>query len=114
VALVLNYRRQRHLELDETGRRDQVRLYVERFGAAAAQLGGDQASVRLAGVYAMAALADEWEEQRQQCIDVLCGYLRLPYAGDPAVGHPDAVTVRTAPLRGRSRTAHRNYDLPVR
>lgn len=27
----------------------------------------------------MAALADTWEIHRQQCIDVLCGYLRLPY-----------------------------------
>ena len=27
----------------------------------------------------MAALADEWDEQQQQCIDVLCAYLRLPY-----------------------------------
>ena len=94
VALVVNFRRQQILEVDEAGRRDQIRLYVERFGAAAAQLGGEQAPVRLAGVYAMAALADEWIVQRQQCIDVLCGYLRLPYVGDPAPGHPDTVTVQ--------------------
>jgi hypothetical protein len=34
--------------------------------------------VRLAGVYAMARLADDWEDQRQTCIDVLCAYLRMP------------------------------------
>jgi hypothetical protein len=42
--------------------------------------------VRVSGVYAMAAVADESSTfaHRQQCIDVLCGYLRLPY--DPADG----------------------------
>lgn len=92
VALVVNYRRQLHLERDEAGRRDQIRLLTERFGAAAAQLGGEQAAVRLAGVYAMSALADEWADQRQQCVNVLCGYLRLPYSGEQPPGHPHTVT----------------------
>jgi hypothetical protein len=26
----------------------------------------------------MAALADDWEENRQTCVDVLCAYLGLP------------------------------------
>ncbi|MEC3957520.1 pentapeptide repeat-containing protein [Nocardia sp. CDC153] len=72
VALVVAYRRQRDIE---QGR------FVERFGAAAAQLGASQVAVRIAGVYAMAGVANESkEQQRQQCIDVLCGYLRLPYS----------------------------------
>ncbi|MGW6123084.1 pentapeptide repeat-containing protein [Nocardia sp. NPDC055165] len=71
VALVIAYRRQRDLE---QGR------FVERFGAAAAQLGTTDVAVRIAGVYAMAGAADESEGlRRQQCIDVLCGYLRLPF-----------------------------------
>ncbi|MBF6150274.1 pentapeptide repeat-containing protein [Nocardia nova] len=71
VALVIAYRRQRDVE---QGR------FVERFGAAAAQLGATDVAVRLAGVYAMAGVADESDGlRRQQCIDVLCGYLRLPY-----------------------------------
>src|SRR5664279_2640916 len=70
VALVVAYRRQRDAELAR---------FDERFAAAAAQLGAPTAAERLAGVYAMAALADAWEIHRQQCIDVLCGYLRLPY-----------------------------------
>jgi hypothetical protein len=54
---------------------------VERFGAAAAQLGGQDVAVRIARVYAMAGVADESTGlRRQQCIDVLCGYLRLPYS----------------------------------
>jgi hypothetical protein len=32
----------------------------------------------------MAGLADDWEENRQTCVDVLCAYLRMPY--EPAPG----------------------------
>ncbi|WP_280381426.1 pentapeptide repeat-containing protein [Nocardia wallacei] len=79
VALVIAYRRQRDLE---QGR------FVERFGAAAAQLGAADVAVRIAGVYAMAGVADESDSmRRQQCIDVLCGYLRLPYMPELGVNH---------------------------
>jgi uncharacterized protein YjbI with pentapeptide repeats len=86
VALVVAYRRQRDLE---QGR------FVERFGAAAAQLGDTDAAVRIAGVYAMAGVADESRDsaRRQQCIDVLCGYIRLPY--DPNQGSNDRSEVVT-------------------
>ncbi|MFD3931747.1 pentapeptide repeat-containing protein [Streptomyces sp. NPDC058614] len=57
---------------------------ADRYTTAAEQLGHEQAAVRLAGVYALARLADDWEEQRQVCIDVLCAYLRMPYDPDPA------------------------------
>jgi uncharacterized protein YjbI with pentapeptide repeats len=58
-----------------------------RFATAAGQLGHASAAVRLAGVYAMAALADDWhtandDVQMQVCIDVLCAYLRIPYDPD--------------------------------
>ncbi|MFV0406960.1 MAG: hypothetical protein ACK5LN_09100 [Propioniciclava sp.] len=71
--------------------REAVRVHVDRlsrmrdrFTAAAGQLGGDSAAVRLAGVYAIAALADEWlasgdhrsRAEAQMCIDILCGYFR--------------------------------------
>ena len=60
------------------------RTLNERFAAAAGQLGSDKPpEVRLAGVYAMAGLADDWPENRQTCVDVLCGYLRMPYEPDP-------------------------------
>lgn len=57
------------------------RFLTEQFGGAADQIGSDEPAVRLAGIYAMAALADKWEEQRQQCVDVLCAYMRLPPRG---------------------------------
>ena len=85
VALVVAYRRQRHTEVDDAGRRS-------RYTSAASQLGDPQPAVRLAGVYAMANLADEWAEQRQQCVDVLCAYLRLSWARDPTHLEPNTTT----------------------
>ena len=78
-------------QLDKTlaAQREQLdstltRMLNERFATAAGQLGGDKpTAVRLAGVYAMAALADDWPKNRQTCVDVLCAYLRLPYDPDP-------------------------------
>jgi uncharacterized protein YjbI with pentapeptide repeats len=77
VALTVSYRKQDHGEAAE--HRENTKLFNERFGKAAEQLGSDKAAVRLAGAYAMAGLADDWEDGRQTCIDVLCAYLRSPY-----------------------------------
>lgn len=63
--------------------RNGVRLLNERFAKASEQLGSEKAAVRLAGVYAMAGLADDWREGRQTCIDVLCAYVRMPYTPPP-------------------------------
>ncbi|MEE3918606.1 hypothetical protein V2I01_09150 [Micromonospora sp. BRA006-A] len=63
------------VETDRNG----IRLFNERFAKASEQLGSDKAAVRLAGVYAMAVLADDWRDGRHTCIDVLCAYLRMPY-----------------------------------
>ena len=57
------------------------------------------AAVRSAGVYAMAGLADDWEANRQTCVDVLCAYLRMPYEPDPGRGCPRR---RTACLPGQA------------
>jgi uncharacterized protein YjbI with pentapeptide repeats len=102
VALVTAYRRQRVAEFaqeladraqelaDRAEDREAARLFNERFGEAAGQLGHDNAAVRLAGVYAMARLADDWPAQRQTCVDVLCAYLRMPYQPDPGPDAPPA------------------------
>lgn len=63
--------------------RNGVRLFNERFAKASEQLGSEKGAVRLAGVYAMAGLADDWREGRQTCIDVLCAYIRMPYTPPP-------------------------------
>jgi uncharacterized protein YjbI with pentapeptide repeats len=71
-------------QLDRTLDEQRTRTLNERFATAAGQLGSDKPpEVRLAGVYAMAGLADDWPENRQTCVDVLCGYLRMPYEPDP-------------------------------
>jgi hypothetical protein len=80
VALVMLYRRQKDSERAH---------FAQRFGAPSTQLGDSDTAVRIAGVYAMAAAADESPvfTRRQQCIDVLCGYLRLPYEPDSGSNH---------------------------
>ncbi|MFI6225354.1 pentapeptide repeat-containing protein [Nocardia salmonicida] len=86
VALVIAYRRQRDVEQSR---------FVERFGAAAAQLGATDVAVRIAGVYAMAGVADESDGfRRQQCIDVLCGYLRLPYSPELGANHQSKLVLK--------------------
>jgi hypothetical protein len=84
VALVVAYRKQRIGEVAEA--RERVKVLNERFASACSQIGHEKPTVRLAGIYAMASLADEWLEQRQVCIDVLCAYLRIPYG--PALDSP--------------------------
>ena len=86
VALIVAYRRQKIAEADSA--HDRTRVFNERFTAIAAQLGDVQPAVRLAGVHAMAGLADDWKANRQTCIDVLCAYLRLPYEPDPGEQAP--------------------------
>lgn len=60
-----------------------LQLLNDRFGTAADKIGHSAPATRLAGLYAIASLADDWKEQRQTCIEVLCAYLRLPYEPDP-------------------------------
>ena len=73
-------------QLDRTLAQQRDRTLNERFATAADRVGSDKSAVQLAGVYAMAGLADDWPENRQTCVDVLCAYLRLPYDPDPGNG----------------------------
>ncbi|MCX4094274.1 pentapeptide repeat-containing protein [Nocardia sp. alder85J] len=101
VGLVVAYRRQRDAE---RGR------FAELFGAAARQLGDPDAAVRMAGVYAMAGVADEFATpgRRQQCIDVLCGYLRLPYEPESGASH---LAARTETSAAEGTTTELKYQL---
>jgi hypothetical protein len=53
---------------------------AKRYQDASAQLGHSAAAVRLAGSYALARLADDWPDERQRCVNVLCAYLRMSWA----------------------------------
>lgn len=71
VALVIAYRKQRGTE---EGR------FMASLENAARQMGAIEPTAQFAGIYALASLADESDQERKQkCVDVLCGYLRLPY-----------------------------------
>ncbi|MBG0741819.1 hypothetical protein IV500_20920 [Paeniglutamicibacter antarcticus] len=110
VALVVAYRRQLGIEQSR---------FVERFGAAANQLGSADVAVRLAGVYAMAGVADEARSihERQQCVDVLCAYLRLPYSPELGANHETERQHKMPGREGEENTHHflyRQNDKEVR
>jgi len=80
---------EQRMQLDRTLAEQRTRTLNERCATAAEHLGSDKPTVRLAGVYAMAGLADDWQENRQTCVDVLCAYLRIPYEPDPGQDAPE-------------------------
>lgn len=91
VALALTGRRQwstenanRVTEHDATERRA-----TELYAKAAEQLGSDKAPVRLAGLYALERLANTHPGQCQTITNVLCAYLRMPFAPDDEPAMPN-------------------------
>jgi uncharacterized protein YjbI with pentapeptide repeats len=97
-ALYLAARRQRAQELELDLRREEVRArdldaaerrIMESYTKAADQLGSEKAPVRLAGMYALVRLADDHPQHRQLVIDLLCAYLRMPFAvSEQEAGQP--------------------------
>lgn len=76
-------RRQAERHFQKTHDRESVGALRGRYTTAAEQLAHDSAAIRLAGVYAIVALADDWhlhgsDDERQVCIDLLLAYLRTP------------------------------------
>ena len=106
-------------QLDRTLAEQRTRTLNERFATAAEQLGSDKPAVRLAGVHAMAGLADDWPENRQTCVDVLCAYLRMPYEPDPGQDAPEPQRLAFRAMREvrhtviRVITAHLKRDAAV-
>lgn len=80
VALTVAYRKQRDGEIAEY--REDTKAFADRLTRSVDQLGSPEYAVRIGGIYGLAELADEWEDGRQMCIDILCAYLRLPYEPD--------------------------------
>jgi uncharacterized protein YjbI with pentapeptide repeats len=86
---------------------DRRREMRDRFSDAAAQLANSSAAVRIAGVYAMTALANDWHargqlNEVQTCIDVLAGYLRLPYDPEHGASHLAKLVITSpGPSEGR-------------
>lgn len=98
VALLLAARRQRATELTLAHQREVAatsehdaneRRITELYTKAADQLGAEKAAVRLAGLYALERLGESAPAQRQTIGNVVCAYLRMPYA-KPVVPGEDA------------------------
>jgi uncharacterized protein YjbI with pentapeptide repeats len=107
-------------QLDSLLAEQRTRTLNERFDTVAGQLGSDKPpAVRLAGVYAMAGLADDWPDHRQMCVDVLCAYLRMPYEPEPGDDAPVEKRLALQASREvrhtviRVITAHLNGTAPV-
>jgi hypothetical protein len=86
-ALLLAVRRQWHQEITATDTNFDAteRRVTDLYTKAVEQLGSEKAPVRLGGLYALERLAQDHSEQRQTIVNVLCAYLRMPFAapGDP-------------------------------
>lgn len=76
--------------LDQERRKDAVTAELRtRYAQTAEQLASSHLPVRLAGIYSLAALADDWagngnEVERQVCIDLLGAYFRSSQTGQDA------------------------------
>lgn len=67
--------------LSDTQSREKVQDLRSRYTTVVEQLANDSPTIRVAGVYALASMADDWhsvgeERERQVCIDLLCAQLR--------------------------------------
>ncbi len=102
ALFVLIFTWRNYLVSRSTFRQTETRVLGERFAAASKQLGDNNPAVRLAGVHALAQLADVWEEKRQACIDVLCSYLRLNSEKDELT-RETVVRLIAEHLRGKAR-----------
>lgn len=78
AALLLAARRLRFTELDGTERR-----ITEQQGKATEQLGHENAPVRQAGLINLERLAQDHPEHRQAIVEIICGYLRMPFVPPP-------------------------------
>lgn len=80
----------------KTFRLSQIAHLTGRFQDASKQMGEEHPAVRLGGIQAMAQLADEWTEQRQRCVDVLCAYVRASAEQEGTGRGPDRDARRRA------------------
>jgi Pentapeptide repeats (9 copies) len=90
VGLMLAFRRQYHQEVatDLTNRDATERRITELYTKAVEQLGNNKAPVRLGGLYALERLAQDNPAQHQTIVNVICAYLRMPFASEALPGQP--------------------------
>jgi uncharacterized protein YjbI with pentapeptide repeats len=102
AGAIVTYRTFRQNEQDQASRHDrEERTYRLNLAAqindtytkAVEQLGHDEAPVRLGALYSLMSLGQENPPRRQMVVDVLCAYLRMPFA----LPRPDNLDSRWAP-----------------
>lgn len=86
----------------------------DRFTTIAGQLADPASAVRTAGVYAMEALANDWltrgvYSEAQACINVLCSYVRTPYAPPQGRGQNQTRRIVRNTLTDRAVEDHYEY-----
>ncbi len=91
----------------------------DRFTTIAGQLADPASAVRTAGVYAMEALANDWltrgdKSEAQACINVLCSYVRTPYAPPQDRGQNQTSRIVRTTLTDRIVEDHYEYRLDDR
>lgn len=91
----------------------------DRFTTIAGQLADPASAVRTAGVYAMEALANDWlvrgnKSEAQACINVLCSYVRTPYAPPQGRGQDQTSSIVRNTLTDRIVEEHYEYRLDDR
>lgn len=74
----------RQLLEDQRAEHDRSRVADERFARAIELLGHETTQVRVGAMHALAGLARSRAEYTQTVLDILCAYLRRPYAQDEA------------------------------
>lgn len=111
VVLWLTARRQRSTELTlEHQREDAAEQRITTlYTHAVDQLGSDRAPIRLGGLYSLERLAQNNPAQRQTIVDVICAYLRMPYALPD-----DNPPGEDAPDNAHTRHEQRRQELQVR
>jgi hypothetical protein len=82
VGLMLAFRRQHHQEISTvlTDSDAVERRITDLYAKAAELLGSDKAAARLAGLYALERLGQDNAGHRQTVVNVICAYLRMPFA----------------------------------
>ena len=100
---------QRDRTADASERDAEQRRITELYTRAVDQLGNDQAPVRLGGLHALERLAQITPDQRQTIVDVICAYLRMPFALPE--GKPPG---EDAPAEAHTRYEQRRQELQVR
>ncbi|QSE87546.1 pentapeptide repeat-containing protein (plasmid) [Rhodococcus pseudokoreensis] len=91
-----------------------TRSLRDRFTTIAGQLADPASAVRTAGVYAMEALANDWlargdKSEAQACINVLCSYVRTPYAPPQGRGQNQTNRIIRTSLTDRVVEEHYEY-----